>query len=79
VRYPGYERVATLRNRLTELRAGTVRALEETHQLRLEIEAVRREIGSLTVAVGDQLAALAAAVEDLTAAGTPPRRDDEAN
>jgi hypothetical protein len=67
VRYPGHERLDGIRQRLSDLRAGTARALDETKHLRVEIEALRAEVAALTVTIGDQLAALSAAIEDLAA------------
>jgi hypothetical protein len=70
MRYPGHERLDGIRQRLGELRSGTAYALGETKQLRIELEALRAEVAELTIALGDQLAAMGAAIESLAEAGT---------
>jgi hypothetical protein len=50
---------------MNELRRDTDTALSRTELLEVQVEALRREVAGITTAVGDQLATLSAAIEQL--------------
>jgi hypothetical protein len=65
VRNLGRERITAFRLRMNELRRDTDTALSRTELLEAQVEALRREVAGITTAVGDQLATLSAAIEQL--------------